>query len=146
MEITNITFHQFIVFFIGFVRIGTIIATVPILGYSSIPNMVKIGLAFFVSWVLFPMIETGEFTIPVDLIPFILMILKEVVVGLVIGLASNFLFVGIQMTGELVGLDMGFGIVNILDPQSGEQVSIMGQFQYVISLPVLFLSPMFQID
>ncbi len=132
MDISNITFHQFIVFFIGFVRVGTIIASVPVFGYSSIPIPIKVGLAFFVSWVLFPMIEAGQFSIPIDLLPFVLMILKEVVVGLIIGLATNFLFVGVQMSGELVGLDMGFGMVNILDPQTGEQVSIVGQFQYII--------------
>jgi len=138
MEIQNITFHQFIVFFIGFVRIATIISTVPIFGYSSIPIPVKIGLAFFISWVLFPLIEAGDFVIPLDFLPFIVMVLKEVIVGLIFGLATNFMFVGIQMAGELIGLDMGFGIVNIIDPLSGDQVSIMAQFKYILSL-LLFL-------
>ena len=138
MEFQNITFHQFIVFFIGFVRIATILSTVPIFGYSSIPIPVKAGLAFFVSWVLFPLIEAGDFLIPIDFLPFFVMVLKEVIVGLIIGLATNFMFVGIQMAGELIGLDMGFGIVNIIDPLSGDQVSIMAQFKYVISL-LLFL-------
>ncbi|KPK96090.1 hypothetical protein AMJ80_02020 [bacterium SM23_31] len=139
MEIINITFHQFIVFFIGFVRIATILSTVPVFGYQSIPIPVKAGLAFFISWVLFPMIEAGDFLIPIDFLPFVLMVLREILVGLIIGLAANFLFIGIQMAGELIGMDMGFGIVNILDPMTGEQVSIIGQYKYVISL-LLFLA------
>ena len=135
----NISLHQFIVFFLGFVRIATILCTVPIFGFNAVPNTVKAGLAFLISLILFPVIEAGEFKIPVDLWPFILMVLKEVLVGLIIGIATAFLFIGIQMAGELVGLDMGFGIVNVLDPLSGEQVSIMGQFQYVLAL-LLFLS------
>ena len=141
MDVINITFHQFIVFFIGFARIATILCTVPVFGYHSVPIPVKAGLAFFISWVLFPMIEAGDFLIPlsgIDFLPFVLIILREVLVGLIIGLATNFLFVGIQMAGELIGMDMGFGIVNILDPTTGENVSIIGQYKYIVSL-LLFL-------
>jgi flagellar biosynthetic protein FliR len=42
------------------------------------------------------------------------------------------------MAGELIGVDMGFGIVNIIDPMSGEQVSLIGQYKYILSL-LLFL-------
>ncbi|MCP4724342.1 MAG: flagellar type III secretion system protein FliR [bacterium] len=138
MDITNITFHQVIVFFLGFVRIATIIATVPVFGYSSIPMPIKIGLSLFIGWVLFPLIEAGDFLVPMEFLPFFILVMKEVIVGLIIGLAANFLFVGIQMAGELIGVDMGFGIVNIIDPMSGEQVSLIGQYKYILSL-LLFL-------
>ncbi len=139
MEITNITFHQFVVFFMGFIRIGTILAIVPIFGYNSIPLPVKVGLAFFISWVLFPTIENGDITIPLELLPFIMMAMKEIVVGMIIGLATQFIFVGVQMAGEVVGLDMGFGVVNILDPTTGEQVSIIGQFKYLLALLIFLI-------
>ncbi len=138
MEYTNITFHEFIVFFIGFIRIATILVTVPIFGYSSVPGPVKVGLALFVGWVLYPVLDHGGFEIPTELLPFIIVALKEVVVGLIIGIAANFIFIGVQMAGELIGMDMGFGIVNIIDPMSGEQVSIIGQFKFILSL-LLFL-------
>lgn len=138
MEIINISFHQFIVFFIGFVRVATILAIVPVFGYNSVPIPIKAGLSFFVTWVIFPLIDGGDFTIPVEFLPFVVMILKEVVVGLIIGISAQFLFIGIQMAGELIGLDMGFGMVNILDPTTGEQISIIGQFKYLLAL-LIFL-------
>ena len=134
----NLSYHQFIVFFLGFVRIATILCTVPVFGFNAVPNTVKAGLSFLVALIMFPLIDAGSLKIPVDLWPFMLLVLKEVVVGLIIGLSTAFFFVGIQMAGELIGLEMGFGIVNVLDPISGEQVSIMGQFQYVLAL-LLFL-------
>jgi len=136
--VENLTFHQFIVFFLGFVRIATIVATVPIFGYYGVPVLVKAGLSFFITWVLYPLIDNGSFTIPIDFLPFVLMIMKEVMVGLIIGLATNFLFIGLQMSGELIGIDMGFGIVNIIDPMTGEQVSLIAQFQYIVAL-LLFI-------
>jgi len=134
----NVTFHQFIVFFLGFVRIATILCTVPIFGFAAIPNISKAGLAFLVSLIMFPVIEGGDFKVPIELWPFMFLVFKEIIVGLIIGLSTAFFFVGIQMAGQLIGMDMGFGIVNVLDPISGEQVSIMGQFQYVLAL-LLFL-------
>ncbi len=134
----NISFHEFVVFFIAFTRIATILAVLPIFGFNGTPSLAKAGMSFLITMVLFPLVSQGDFVIPIQLLPFIIMILKEVIVGLIIGFTANFLFVGIQYAGELIGLDIGFGIVNIVDPQSGEQVSIIGEFLYVISI-LLFL-------
>jgi flagellar biosynthetic protein FliR len=40
--------------------------------------------------------------------------------------------------GQLVGFQTGFAIVNILDPQSGSQVSILGNMAYLVAI-TLFL-------
>jgi len=134
----NLTFHQFIVFILAFARVTSIIAVMPIFGYRSIPVIIKAGLAGLFVLAIFPTINT-EFPIPVDFIPFFLLILKEVVAGLVIGFASFFIFAGIQYAGEIVGIDIGFGIVNIVDPQTGRQVSIISEFKYIVAL-LIFLS------
>ena len=58
--------------------------------------------------------------------------MNEVIIGMIIGFTANIIFVGVRFAGELIGLDMGFGIVNVIDPQLNIQVSILGQFLYVI--------------
>jgi len=47
-------------------------------------------------------------------------------------------FEGIRMMGQLVGFQTGFAIVNILDPQSGMQVSILSNMAYLLAM-TLFL-------
>lgn len=137
--IDNISFHQFIVFFIAMTRIATITFTVPFFGFEAVPGQLKFGLAFLITLILFPFLEKVQTTIPQDMLPFIFMLLGEVLIGLVIGFASAILFVGIRYAGTLIGLEMGFGIVNVIDPQSGEQVSIIGQLKYLLAL-LLFLA------
>ena len=39
-----------------------------------------------------------------------------------------------QLAGQLVGFQMGFGIVNVIDPQTSAQVSIIAQFENIITL------------
>jgi len=134
----NVSFHQFILFFIIFVRVATIMVTVPIFGFDAVPVHVKAGLSAMFALLLFPFINNSGVSIPTQFIPFVIMIMNEIIIGMVIGFAASIIFVGIRFAGEIVGLDMGFGIVNVIDPLSGEQVSIVGQFKYLLAL-LLFL-------
>ena len=59
--------------------------------------------------------------------------------GVVLGFAVLLLFMGIQFAGQLAGLQMGFGIVNVIDPQSQDQISIIGQFLNILAI-LLILS------
>ena len=138
-DIQNISFHEVIVFFIIFVRVATIVVTVPLFGYEAIPLQVKAGLSLLLSLLLFSIIDQSHLRIPLELLPFIIMVINEVLIGLVIGFVMGILFVGVRFAGTLIGLDMGFGIVNILDPMTGEQVSIIDQFKYIIAV-LLFLT------
>jgi flagellar biosynthetic protein FliR len=63
----------------------------------------------------------------------------EVMIGAVIGMIARLIFAGIQLAGQLIGFQMGFAIVNVIDPAFSLQVSIIAQFQYLIAL-LLFLS------
>jgi flagellar biosynthetic protein FliR len=69
----------------------------------------------------------------------ILVILKELLIGIMIGILGRFLFVGVQFGGQIIGFQMGFGVVNILDPQTNSQISIIAQFQNIVMI-LIFLS------
>ena len=138
-DLTNISFHEVIVYFILLVRIATMVVTVPFLGFEAVPAQVKAAISFLLTLLLYSVIDKSQLKIPLDMLPFIIMIINEVLIGLVIGFVMGILFAGVRMAGTLIGLDMGFAIVNVLDPQSGEQVSIISQFKYIVAL-LLFVS------
>ena len=60
-------------------------------------------------------------------------------IGLIIGYASRLVFAGVQMAGHLVGFQMGFGIVNVIDPSTSSQVSVTSQFENILAM-LIFLS------
>lgn len=64
----------------------------------------------------------------------ILIIIKELLIGIATGLIGRFLFVGVQFGGQVIGTQMGFGIVNVLDPQNNAQISLVAQFQNIIMI------------
>ncbi|MEE3234219.1 MAG: flagellar biosynthetic protein FliR [Candidatus Latescibacterota bacterium] len=125
--------NQFHVFLFVLLRVSALLIVAPIFGGRQYLARAKIGLAFMVSLVIFPSVLDTPFVIPEGLLPYSLVLIREVFLGTVIGFTVLLLFIGIQFAGQIAGLQMGFGIVNILDPQSNEQVSIIGQFLNILA-------------
>jgi flagellar biosynthetic protein FliR len=113
MELIPFNVDQVIFFLLIFVRISTIIALLPVFGSWSIPFQLKIGLSLLLAVILFgSVMSTGiDTTIPFSPGLFIMLIIKEVMVGLAIGFVSSMLFTAVQFAGLLIDTEMGFGFV-----------------------------------
>ncbi|HID11041.1 MAG TPA: flagellar type III secretion system protein FliR [Candidatus Latescibacteria bacterium] len=125
-------------FFLTFVRVASMLVVMPVFGSRSVPRPVKVGTAFFLTFVTFPLIRTSGRP-PGELVPFFGMVLREATLGLVVGFVSGMFFYGVELSGQVVGIQMGFGVVNVIDPQANVQVPLIGQFQQLLA-GVLFLS------
>jgi flagellar biosynthetic protein FliR len=68
-----------------------------------------------------------------------LFILREVLVGLLIGFAAALFFAAVQTAGAFIDLQMGFAMANVFDPATGANSPIMGQFKHIV-LTLVFLS------
>lgn len=130
----EIVINQFLIFLLVLIRIASFFVVVPIFSYRAIPNRVKIGLAFFLA--IPASFSAGGIAIN-SLGFFIPLVIKEILVGLAIGLIVHILFSAIQVAGGFIDFQMGFALANVIDPQTGAQVPIMGQYLYMFS--ILFL-------
>ncbi len=109
----------------------------PIFGRREIPPQVKIGLAALLSFIVYPIIP--DMNLSSDLWNMAASVLKEFMAGISIGYAAFLLFSSMYLAGEIIDLEMGFGIVNVLDPQSNTQVPLMGNYYYILTI-LLFLT------
>lgn len=132
--LTLIDFNYVPAFLLIFARIVAFIATVPIFSYRNIPNTLKIGLSFFISLILVMTLDIPN--IPLDLM-FVVLLFKEALVGLVLGLVATLMMTAVQIAGGFIDFQMGFAIANVVDPQTGAQSPIIGQYFYTFAL--LFL-------
>lgn len=82
----------------------------------------------------------SNITVPEHVILYAIMLTSELIVGWIIGFVSSLVFSGVQMAGQLLDTQVGFGIVNILDPQSGQQVPLIGNFKYILALLVFLIT------
>lgn len=108
----------------------------PIFSGRQVPAQLRIGLILVVTMLLsfatqvkteFPLTTPGQF---------IIALIAETLTGYVIGFVVYVVFATVQLAGQLLDMQMGFGIVNVIDPLSGMQMPMMGNFQYLLALLV----------
>lgn len=128
---------QFNVFLLVLLRVSALLVVAPIFGHRSWMGRAKVGLSFLVAIVLFPMVADQGLDLPTGVFAYAFLMVREVLMGVVLGFSVLLLFVGIQFAGQLTGLQMGFGIVNVIDPQSSNQISIIGQFLNILAVLLL---------
>jgi flagellar biosynthesis protein FliR len=131
--------EQFHIFLLVLLRVSALLVVAPIFGHRLYPARAKVGMAFMISLVIFPSVADTVLNVPEGFLPYALVLAREVLMGVVLGFAVLLLFMGIQFAGQLAGLQMGFGIVNVIDPQSQDQISIIGQFLNILAI-LLILS------
>ncbi|TDL35030.1 flagellar type III secretion system protein FliR [Jeotgalibacillus sp. S-D1] len=116
------------------VRVSAFFVTIPLFSHRSIPVMHRVGFAVLLSVMVYYTIDAEPFSINGA---YMLLILKEAVIGLFIGLIAYIVLSAIQIAGNLIDIQMGFAIANIIDPQTGAQSPLMGQYLYTLSLLLL---------
>lgn len=70
---------------------------------------------------------------------FLLVTVGEVLVGLAMGLVVTTVLMAVYLAGQLIDVPMGFGMVNVMDPQTGGQVPVVAQLQFMVAILVFFL-------
>lgn len=125
---------QFSVLLLILVRISAFFISVPFFSYRTIPPQLKIALAFMLSWMMYYTVQSEVIPIDGD---YILLIIKEAIVGLVIGLAATIIISTVQIAGGFIDFEMGFAMANIVDPLTGAQSPLLGQFFNALILYVL---------
>ncbi|MGN0141336.1 MAG: flagellar biosynthetic protein FliR [Roseburia sp.] len=116
------------------VRISCFVYIAPFFGTQGVPNKVKIGFSAAVAIVLYGVVDkTGiEYT---GLFGYAIIVLKEGITGLLIGLAANICNSIILFAGNIIDMDIGLSMAMVFDPTTNNQVTITGSlYQYFILL------------
>jgi len=138
MEFIGIPFERISVFLLILFRISAFLLSAPIFGSAYVPARTKIGLSLLLSVILLPIVEKANFSPPNEFFTYGIVIFREIMAGVIIGYSARLVFVGIDFAGQVIGLQMGFGIVNIIDPKYDIQISIIAQFQGLVAI-LIFL-------
>lgn len=126
-------------FLLIFCRITSFFVVVPIFSTRGVPPTFKIGLSLFLTFLIF--MSSGllkEQAVALDG-AYMILIMKEIVIGLFLGFIAYMFFNAVQIAGSFIDIQMGLGIANVIDPMSGIQSPIMGNFKFFIAI-LLFLA------
>jgi len=121
-------------YYLTMFRISIVLFLLPFFGGNSIPKTVKAALVLVVSLALWPQLSFPGEMFPETGTSLALMIGGELILGLIIGLLINFLFGAVQLGGQIIGFQMGFAMVNVVDPITGVSNAVTAHFLYMCTM------------
>ncbi len=127
---------RLLTYFFVVIRTGGILFTVPVFGSAMLKPQVRMALALMIAVVLYPFVTPVPFGGDINAALLILQIFKELLIGIAIGTMTSTLFTGVQLGGYLLDFQMGFSMVNVMDPETGSSFSYVSQVQNVLLILV----------
>ncbi len=118
------------------IRISGLMLFAPFFGNNAIPPRIKAMLVLLITAVLYPVYSAQVGMVTLAQWPGV--VAREFVLGVAIGVATNFVFEAAQMAGSVLGVQMGYSLVNILDPQTQVDTTVVAMFHQTVAF-LLFL-------
>jgi flagellar biosynthetic protein FliR len=125
-------------FFWTFVRIGALLVAAPMFGARTVPVRVRVMLALLLAIAVAPQVSVPAEVAVVSAGGAVL-IVRELMIGFVLGFLVQMLFGAIAMAGEVIALSMGLAFASVVDPDRGVSVPVIGQY-FVVMCTLLFLA------
>ncbi len=121
-----------------FVRVGGLLVAAPFFQQRVIPVQVRVLVGVLLAYCLVGF--AGSVPIwALHPVGFVAAVAIEALTGAVIGFAAHFAFWGLQVMGDLLGLQMGLGMSAVFDPMSGHQDNPVGKLVNLLFLLVFLL-------
>ena len=125
-------------FLLVLVRVACFISIAPVFGHNSLNTRMKISIAFFVSLILYQVVDVS---LPVysDVLGYSTLVLEETLVGLLLGFVAGLSMKALAIAGEFIDREIGFSMATTFDPNQG-MVTITGELYDKIVCLVIMIS------
>ncbi|MBP5653447.1 MAG: flagellar biosynthetic protein FliR [Lachnospiraceae bacterium] len=133
----SVTLQQLEFFLMIVVRMSGFIFTAPFFGLRNVPLRIKTGLAMAMAVVMFYVLpyEPLEYA---GVIGFALVVVEETLCGLILGFVANICYQILAFSGQLLDMEIGFSMVNEMDPVTSAQVTVSGNlYSYAVMLMLM---------
>lgn len=122
-------------FLLVFMRVASFVFVAPFFSTKGVPNNVKIGLSVFVAYIMYNFGPEHIYPEYNTVLGYCIIVLKEVSVGLLIGLAAQLCTSVVLFAGRIIDMEVGLSMANVFDPTTNQQSSISGVLlQYGVML------------
>ncbi|MCG6866364.1 MAG: flagellar biosynthetic protein FliR [Thiogranum sp.] len=121
-----------------FTRIAAMLAIAPIFGARIVPLRVRLVIALLLTWVLLPLIPPVPAIEPLSAAS-ALVTVQQLLLGMAMGFSLQLILATLVIAGQTIAMGMGLGFAQMVDPQNGVSVPVIGQY-YVVIATLLFLA------
>lgn len=117
-------------------RVSGLLVFTPFLGSNAIAPRIKVGFVVLLTAVLYPVCGPRGMALTAG--GMLRMMLSEALIGILLGLAVQFVFEAAELAGQVMGTQVGYGLVNILDPNTQVDTPVLSVFMQTIAM-LIFL-------
>ena len=132
---------DFEIFILVLVRVSCFVYIAPFFGMANVPNRVKVGLAVCIALLVNGFVDASGIKYT-GMIGYSVIVLKEGITGLLIGLAANICNSIILFAGNIIDMDIGLSMAQQFDPVNRTQVTLSGNLYFYLIMMLLVVTDM----
>ena len=121
-----------------FARIGAILMLIPGFGETYVPPRIRLSLALLISLALWPVVRDSLPGLPETLGGMAGWVIREVVVGLMIGMLLRMFLTSLMTAGEIVSLQTTLSFAQTANPLQAQPGSTVGSFLLLFGVTLIF--------
>ena len=130
-------------FLLLFGRVLAFMLFMPIVGHKSLNVTLRMGISFYFTIFLFPLVDYSSSILTQD--NFLLALISELTLGLIASILMQVIFLAVQIAGDLIGYATALSMANMFDPSTGTQQGVVSRFLYLVVLVVYLQSDMYEL-
>jgi flagellar biosynthesis protein FliR len=136
-SLQDLTVVQIELWLLVLIRVSVMVFMLPILNSDEVPQRLKAALSFFLSLILFPTLPHVAVAIPESVPAYIMLAVKEIYIGLVMGFAGTFVFAGLRFAGSWIDAETGFNMMQMMNPMAQEEDTPIGHLMFILFILLL---------
>jgi flagellar biosynthetic protein FliR len=117
-----------------FARLGAIVMLIPGIGETFVPQMTRLGFALVFALVLFPIVGPGVPAVPLDVGGVAGAIIKEVLIGLMLGGILRLFMTSLAAAGEIVSIQTTLSFAQTANPTEAQPSASLSTFLALIGV------------
>lgn len=120
-----------------FARVGAMVMLVPGIGETYVPTRVRLSFAFLLALVLFPIVGGSVPPEPAGVGDLAGMLIKEILIGLMLGTILKLFVASLATTGELISIQTTISFAQTTNPTEATPSSTIGTFLALLGLVLI---------
>jgi len=121
-----------------FARVGAVVMLLPGLGETFIPPRIRLSFALALSLMLFPLVTASVGAVPGNAGDLGLAVIKELLIGLMIGAILRLFMSSLATAGEIVSLQTTLSFAQTANPMQATPSTTLGTFLGMIGIVLIF--------
>ena len=121
-------------------RMAAMVMLFPALGDKTVPIKIRVSFAMVVSVIVYMSVKSILPTIPDNTWSLMLLLLRELLVGVMIGTVTRFIMSAAHVAGTIISMNTGLAAAQSFDPSQGGQSAIVSSMFNMFAVIMIFVT------